>query len=202
MAEEGPVSVESRRSWRRGRDTAKTNKAVGSRTGYPKKSLSHFQPADKRMMYKFVKEQSVNHPVDLLCKTMKISRSAYYAFRKGETFSLTEERSVLLSEVKKVFSEHRRRYGSRRIKHALHRQGIPIGRDKVRRLMKSQNLVAMQPESMVQKTTDRRHSLGYSQTVLTQGGFPKGHDEAYVGDITYLPTTKGEWLYLMTWLDL
>src|SRR5690606_25111327 len=90
----------------------------------------------------------------------------------------------------------------RRIKHARHRQGIPTGRDKVRRLMKSQNLVAIQPKSFVPKTTDSRHSLGYSPNVLAQRGFPKGLDQAYVGDITYLPTTRGEWLYLMTWMDL
>lgn len=154
------------------------------------------------MMYKFVDEQSANHPVDLLCNTMEISRSAYYAYRKGDTFKITEKRSVLLSEVKKVFNVHRKRYGSRRIKHELHRQGIPIGRDKVRNLMKSQNLVAIQPKSFVPKTTDSRHTLGYSQNVLAQRGFPKRLDEAYVGDITYLPTTSGEWLYLMTWMDL
>lgn len=154
------------------------------------------------MMYKFVDEQSANHPVDLLCNTMEISRSAYYAYRKGDTFKITEKRSVLLSEVKKVFNVHRKRYGSRRIKHELHRQGIPIGRDTVRNLMKSQNLVAIQPKSFVPKTTDSRHTLGYSQNVLAQRGFPKRLDEAYVGDITYLPTTSGEWLYLMTWMDL
>lgn len=154
------------------------------------------------MMYKFVDEQSANHPVDLLCNMMEISRSAYYAYRKGDTFKITEKRSVLLSEVKKVFNVHRKRYGSRRIKHELHRQGIPIGRDKVRNLMKSQNLVAIQPKSFVPKTTDSRHTLGYSQNVLAQRGFPKRLDEAYVGDITYLPTTSGEWLYLMTWMDL
>src|SRR5690606_33234355 len=139
----------------------------------------------KRMIYKFVRKQSANHPIDLLCKTMKISRSAYYAFQKGDTFRLTEERSVLLSEVKEVFTVHRKRYGSRRIKHELHRQGIPIGRDKARSLMKSQNLVAIQPKSFVPKTTDSRHTLGYSPNVLAQRGFPKGLDEAYVGDITY-----------------
>lgn len=154
------------------------------------------------MMYEFVKEQSAKHPVDLLCKTMEISRSAYYAYSKGDTFTITQERSVLLSEVKKVFSVHRKRYGSRRIKHELQRQGIPIGRDKVRSLMKRQNLIAIQPKSFVPKTTNSRHTLGYSPNVLAQCGFPKGPGATYVGDITYLPTTSGEWLYLMAWMDL
>lgn len=154
------------------------------------------------MIYKFVTDQSSDYPVDLLCKTMEISRSSYYAYDKGDTFTITDERLMLESEVRKVFNVHRKRYGSRRIKHELHRQGIPIGRDKVRSLMKSQNLVAIQPKSFVPKTTDSRHTLGYSRNVLAQRGFPKGLDKAYVGDITYLATTSGEWLYLMTWMDL
>jgi hypothetical protein len=35
-----------------------------------------------------------------------------------------------------------------------------------------------------------------------QRGFPTAPDQVYVGDITFLPTTYGEWLYLMSWMDL
>lgn len=154
------------------------------------------------MIYKFVNEQSANYPVELLCKTLKISRSSYYAFQNGNTFTLSEEHVVLVSEVKRIFDLNRKRYGSRRIKHALDRKGISIGRDKVRSLMKGHNLVAIQPKGFVPKTTDSRHRLGYSPNVLAHRGFPEGLNQVYVGDITYLPTTGGEWLYLMIWMDL
>ena len=154
------------------------------------------------MIYQFVKDCSGDYAVNLLCQTMEVSRSSYYSYQNGDTFAITEERALLLSEVKRVFNNHRKRYGSRRIMHELHRQGIPIGRDKIRSLMRGQNLVAIQPKSFVPKTTDSRHGLGYSPNVLAHLDFPKGLDEVYVGDITYLPTTGGEWLYLMTWMDL
>jgi len=32
--------------------------------------------------------------------------------------------------------------------------------------------------------------------------FPVGPNMVYVGDITYLPMTNGEWLYLNVWIDL
>lgn len=133
---------------------------------------------------------------------MGVSRSAYYAYRSGSTYAITKERSSLLVQVKEVFDTHRKRYGSRRIMHELQRQDITIGRDKVRSLMRQQNLVAIQPKSFVPKTTNSQHTRGYSPNVLAQRGFPTAPDQVYVGDITFLPTTYGEWLYLMSWMDL
>ncbi len=144
----------------------------------------------------------MNYPVDLLCKTMRISRSAYYDFRGGHTFQPSEERLLLSAQVKEIFDTHRRRYGSRRVMKTLQRKGVLIGRYQVSGLMRAQKLIAIQPRSFVPKTTNSRHTLGYSPNVLAQLGFPTAMGQVYVGDITYLPTTNGEWLYLMVWMDL
>ncbi len=138
----------------------------------------------------------------LLCKTMGVSRSSYYAYSSRGTYTITNGRDLLLAQVKEVLDTHRKRYGSRRIMHELQRQDITIGRDKVRTLMRQQNLVAIQPKSFVPKTTNSQHTLGYSPNLLAQRGFPTAPDQVYVGDITFLPTTYGEWLYLTSWMDL
>ena len=144
----------------------------------------------------------MNYSVELLCKTMRISRSAYYDFRAGHTFQPSQARLTVSAQVKEVFEAHRRRYGSRRVMITLQRRGIPIGRYQVSSLMRAQNLIAIQPKSFVPKTTNSNHTLGYSPNVLAQQGFPTGIGQVYVGDITYLPTTNGGWLYLMVWMDL
>jgi len=154
------------------------------------------------MVYQFIKDQSMNYSVELLCRTMRISRSAYYDFSAGHTFHPSQSRLAVSAQVKEVFEAHRRRYGSRRVMITLQRKGIPIGRYQVSSLMRAQNLIAIQPKSFVPKTTNSKHTLGYSPNVLAQLGFPTGVGQVYVGDITYLPTTNGDWLYLMVWMDL
>lgn len=77
-----------------------------------------------------------------------------------------------------------------------------MGRFKVRKLMEAGHLKAIQPKSFVPKTTNSKHTLGYAPNVLACSEFPKEPNQVFVGDITYLPTTYGEWLYLNVWIDL
>lgn len=150
-------------------------------------------------MYDFVSRQKEKYPVKRLCKTLGMSRTSYYEYEKGSTYQIDGSD---LEAVREMFLVHRRRYGSRRISKALQDQGINLGRFKVRRLMKIGDLKAIQPKSFVPKTTNSKHTLGYAPNVLAKIDFPKGPNRVFVGDITYLPTTSGEWLYLNVWIDL
>lgn len=137
-----------------------------------------------------------------MCETLQVSRSAYYAYCKGDSYTLSDEQLSLSIQVAQVFHVHKRRYGSRRISKELSNQGIKVGRYATRTAMKAQALSAIQPKSFVPKTTDSRYTLGYSPNLLADRAFPITPNEVYVGDITYLPTTYGKWLYLSTWMDL
>lgn len=150
-------------------------------------------------MYDFVSTQQVDYPVRTVCSTLGISRSSYYEYRRQKTYQVNDQE---LESVQRIFAVHRRRYGSRRISKALEQQGIKMGRFKVRRLMKAGDLKAIQPRSFVPKTTNSKHTLGYAPNVLASINFPKAPNRAFVGDITYLPTTYGQWLYLNVWIDL
>jgi putative transposase len=155
-----------------------------------------------KVVYDFIIGQSTDYPVQTLCNAMQVSRSSFYTYQTGETYvqnGTRSERSVL---VKELFNKHRKRYGSRRIMKSLQHQNIPIGRYQVRSLMKEQGLKALQPKSFVPKTTNSKHTLGYAPNVLGEIGAPSAPNSVYVGDITYLPTTYGQWLYLNVWIDL
>lgn len=153
-------------------------------------------------MYQFISAQGKNYPVLQLCNVLGATRSSYYAYRNGKTYATSPVEQAEVKQVCELFSLHRRRYGSRRIAKALQQKGVEIGRFKVRRLMSDQSLRAIQPKSFVPKTTNSKHKLGYAPNVLAEVGFPSGPNEVYVGDITYLPTTYGQWLYLNVWIDL
>jgi transposase InsO family protein len=144
----------------------------------------------------------MNYPIRQLCSVLQLSRSSYYAYCSGITSSFSQQRQKEAAQVRDVFCENRRRYGSRRISETLKLEGHPIGRHKVRSLMKEQGLTAIQPKSFVPRTTQSRHTLGYAPNLLAEVGLPTGPNQVYVGDITFLPTTYGEWLYLNVWMDL
>lgn len=154
------------------------------------------------MVYEFIKDGSIEYPVETLCKTLSVSRSAYYAYVKGATYQLKSEKVILADRIRDEFATHRKRYGSRRISKSLQNQGISIGRYAIRSHMRVQGLHAIQPRSFVPKTTNSRHKLGYATNLLAEQAFPLAPDQVYVGDITYLPTTDGKWLYLNQWMDL
>ena len=154
------------------------------------------------MVYDFIVGQSKDYPVQTLCDTMQVSRSSFYSYQTGQTYSgndVRKENSVLVED---MFYLHRKRYGSRRIMKALQHEGVTIGRYQVRSLMKEFGLKALQPRSFVPKTTNSRHTLGYAPNLLEGRGLPAAPNLVYVGDITYLPTTYGQWLYLNVWIDL
>lgn len=154
------------------------------------------------MVYKFIKDGSIEYPIETLCKTLSVSRSAYYAYARGSTYQVKSDKVILADKIRDEFATHKKRYGTRRIGKSLKHQGISIGRYAIRSHMRAQGLHAIQPRSFVPKTTNSRHKLGYAPNLLAKKPFPNAPDQVYVGDITYLPTTDGKWLYLNQWMDL
>jgi transposase InsO family protein len=103
--------------------------------------------------------------------------------------------------VQDVFEEHRRRYGARRIAFELTERDEPCGRRRAGRLMKEMDLVAIGPKSFKPRTTDSGHTLGYSPNLLIDAPPPDGINRLWVGDITYIPLARGEFLYLAMLMD-
>jgi len=141
------------------------------------------------------------HAVRSLCETLGVSRSAYYAWRRNETSQRRREESRLKPLIRSIFLEHRRRYGARRIAVELAARGQPCSRRRVGRLMKEIELTAIQPRTFKPRTTDSRHSLGYSPNLLLGMPQPTQVNQLLVGDITYVPMVGGDFLYLAILMD-
>lgn len=128
---------------------------------------------------------------------MEVHRSVYYAYLQRKQCPTAEAEQRQRRQVQECFSLHRRRYGARRIAKEL-----KIGRFRVRRLMKEQNLQAIQPKSYVPRTTDSKHGGRISPNLLKDNQsevYRKG--QAMVGDITYLALRNGKFCYLATYQD-
>ena len=62
-------------------------------------------------------------------------------------------------------------------------------------------LFRSQPRSFKPRTTDSRHTLGYSPNLIAETPPPSRINELWVGDITYVPLTGREFLYLAMIMD-
>ena len=132
---------------------------------------------------------------------LKVDKSSYYRWAKERRPG--KGKDMLEAKIEEVFWRHGRKYGSRRIYFELRDEGYPAGRHKVRRVMREQGLKAIQPRSFVPRTTNSRHTLGYSPNLLLEMNLPPDKPlSVIVGDITYLPLQNGKWDYLATWTDL
>jgi transposase InsO family protein len=141
-------------------------------------------------------------PLSVVCDALEVSRTGYYAWL-SEADSLQQQRDrELMPLVCDIFWKHRRRYGARRIAVELAATGQPCGVDRVAKLLKTAGLRAIQPQSYRPKTTDSRHTLGYSPNLLLRTPPPLVLNRIWVADITYIPLTGGGFAYLAVMLDL
>ncbi len=141
-------------------------------------------------------------PVTLLCQTLGVSRSAYYAWQRESPCDRLRDDIRLRPLIGQIFREHRRRYGARRIAAELADRGESCSRRRVARLMNEMGLVAIQPRSFKPRTTDSQHTLGYRENLLQDAPPPEAINQVWVGDITYVPLKSGDFLYLAVLMDL
>jgi putative transposase len=136
-----------------------------------------------------------------VCDVLGVSRSAFYAWREREPSRREHRDAELTPLVRAIFWKHRRRYGARRIAQELADLGECCCPRHVAKILKIQGLRAIQPKSFVPKTTDSRHTLGYSPNLLLEAPPRTDIDQLWVGDISYVPLRGGAFCYLALLMD-
>lgn len=132
---------------------------------------------------------------------LTVSRSAFYAWQRTEPTTHEQHDEELLPLIRIIFKQHKRRYGARRIADELHDAGHTCSVRRVRKLLKTQGLKAIQPKSFQPRTTNSRHQLGYSPNLLLDATEPDGINQLRVGDITYIRLRGGTFAYLAELMD-
>lgn len=132
---------------------------------------------------------------------MEVSESGYYAWRKRLQVPPKLRRKTLAELVKNCYFENRRRYGVRRIKADLNKQGHKIGKFQVRKLMKEAGLKALGVKGFKPQTTDSKGTIA-SPNLLKEIKLEEcAVTKIIIGDITYIPMQNGGWSYLAVWQD-
>jgi putative transposase len=141
--------------------------------------------------------------VRLMCEVLDVSPSGFYAWRKRPPSerALADER--LLLQIRLSHEQSDGTYGAPRVHRDLKDVGLPVGKKRVARLMREDDLVGRAPRRRGVATTDSAHDEPIAPNRLDRQFDVNGVqlNRVWVSDITYIPTQEG-WLYLATVLDL
>jgi putative transposase len=140
------------------------------------------------------------YPVSVLCETLGVSLSGYYAWKNRPLSQHQREDSQLAERLQAAYHASRQVYGSPRIHAELRDQGISVSRKRVARLMREQGLSASRRRHRT-ITTKSEPGARVAPNVLDQDFTATRPNEKWTGDITAIWTYEG-WLYLAVVLDL
>lgn len=135
-----------------------------------------------------------------MCSIFKVSRSGYYAWLQRKPSKNALENKMLIAEIKKIYKESRRTYGSPRITEELRSRNILVSRPRVARLMKQEKIRSKTKKKYV-ITTDSKHSFSIAPNLVDRNFTIQTPGKVWVSDMTYVKTTQG-WLYLTVVIDL
>ena len=125
------------------------------------------------------------------CRVLAISRSSFYYAPKGES----PENLALMRRIDELFLKYPF-YGSRQMVRQLLREGITVGRHRVRRLMRLMGLEAIYQKP---RTSDPHPAHRIYPYLLKRMEIGRPN-QVWCADITYIPVQRG-FLYLVAIMD-
>jgi transposase InsO family protein len=152
------------------------------------------------MTFRFIEEHRDCWPVRVMCRTLDVSAAGYYAWRDRPTSARRQRQDALTTQIRTIHAEMKQRYGSPRVHAELQARGHGCCVNTVARLMREARIAAKTAKKF-RHTTDSDHGLPVADNVLDRRFAPEAPNEAWVSDITYVPTREG-WLYLAAVEDL
>ena len=153
------------------------------------------------MIYAFIKANSKKWPVRKQCSALDVSASGFYDWQNRTPSQHAVANQNLLNDIRRIFWDSSKRYGSRRVCAELKRQGKNIGHVRIEKIMKANDLRALSHKRVRVSTTDSHHSFPIADNVLDRNFEALAPNEKWCSDITYIPTDEG-FLYLAIVLDL
>jgi len=90
--------------------------------------------------YRFIAEQADRCAVVVLCRVMRVSTSAYYAWRQRPAQLISADTLQLYRRAKELFLQSRESLGKASLSQALRKEGYAVGRCRARSLMKTLRL--------------------------------------------------------------
>lgn len=141
-----------------------------------------------------------SYPIEVLCAALSVSHSGYNQWRKRSPSQRQRTNEQLLARIRRIHAQSRCVYGSPRIHQELKKQGMCVGKERIRKLMQAHHIVGRSPARSC-RTTDSEHALPIVANLLEQNFQCHTPDTVWLADITYVATAEG-FLYVAAMKDL
>lgn len=152
------------------------------------------------MKYRFMDDNRLAFGVEKMCRVLRVSRSGYYSWRNRGLSQRELRHERLMPEIKRVFKNSRKTYGSPRVYKVLREEGQGCGRHQVERLMRK-NGITPKRRRRYKKTTDSKHNYPIVPNLVQRVFEAEALNRLWTSDITDIWTEEG-WLYLAVVLDV
>jgi putative transposase len=136
-------------------------------------------------------QKAAGFAVELVCRTLGVSRSAVYERATGRRSLRAVADERLIEVIRQVHGENFEAYGYRKLHLALRRQGVEVGRDRVKRLMRAHGIQGAKRRGKRWKTTTPDPHAGRRPDLVERDFTASRSDELYVADFTYLRCWEG-----------
>jgi len=140
---------------------------------------------------RFIDEYRGRFGVEPICRTLDVSASAYYQRATGPRSRRAVEDDWLLEQIERVQAANYHCYGYRRTWLALTREGIAVGRDHVKRLMRTHGIQGAKRRGKPWRTTIPDPAAVRPPDRVSRDFSAAGPDELWVGDFCYLRCWEG-----------
>lgn len=147
-----------------------------------------------------MRAHQATYPIATMCRLLGLSTSGYYAWRQRAVSARSRSNVQLLEHIRLIHERSGGTYGAPRVHAQLSHEGVPVGYNRVARLMREAGLRGVSRRRWV--CTTRRDRTARPAADLVQREFSaEAPDQLWVADITYVPTWEG-FLYLAVVLDV
>jgi len=139
----------------------------------------------------FVDQERERFAVELICRTLGVSPSAYYHRAIGQRPARAVEDERLLGRIRALHAENYHAYGARRMWKALRREGERVGRDHVARLMRTAGIQGAKRRGKPWRTTTPNPAASRRPHLVERNFTAAGPNRLWVADLTYLRCWEG-----------
>lgn len=157
-------------------------------------------------MTRFIDEHKGRFGVEPICRVLAgtatgfLSPQGYYARKTRPPSRRAVDDARLGAEVARVHGENFGVYGARKVWRQLNREGIPVGRDRVERLMRGAGLEGVR-RGRSRRTTIPDLTAPRPADLVDRQFSADRPNQLWVADITYIRTWSG-WVYAAFVIDV
>ena len=137
------------------------------------------------MKYRFVLKHRNEFSVSRMCRVLDVSKSGFFAWLKRGESRRKREDAKLLQQIRAIFLDNRRTYGSPRVWAELLAKGWRVSRKRVARLMRLAGIFAIRKQGYKPKRKSAAPTSA-APNILQQDFSATGINQKWLADIAYI----------------